>query len=50
MPAKSKKIKNFYSLMAKGGFIADFGENDKKTQERPWHIKKAKANYDSDSS
>ena len=47
---KPKKIKNFYSLMAKGGFIADLGEYDKKTQERPWHVKKANANYDSDSS
>jgi len=48
---KPKRIKTFYTLMARGGFIADLGENDKKKEDRPWHVKKVKnSNIDSDSS
>jgi len=48
---KPKRIKTFYTLMARGGFIADLGENDKKHEPKPWHVQKTKnRNIDSDSS
>ncbi len=48
---KAKRIKTFYTLMARGGFIADLGEKEQKKEPRPWHINKVKrSNIDSDSS
>ena len=48
---KTKRIKTFYTLMERGGFIANFGDNEQKSEDKPWKIKKVNlSNFDSESS
>jgi hypothetical protein len=35
---KKSKVKTFYTLMQKGGYISEGGDGFKKREKREWHV------------